>query len=141
VCKYEFKESFVWASDTYLSNCIAPNISKLFSPELGAVLAKPLIYAAIQRTSKLDPNVALLSDELRSRILNSLAISGGYTIDHIPQIIERVPIVVTGAGGELDLVEVGLEERVSSNRIGRSDNAVINELCAISAHTGDQTST
>ncbi|KAG9403739.1 hypothetical protein AC1031_005227 [Aphanomyces cochlioides] len=99
-----------WCSDVFLCDKIAPNVAKCMSPQVATVLAKPLLNAAVQRTSRLDSNYPLMPETLRQRILNHILVAGSYaSLNDITQFVDRIPIAVSGFGGELNIDQIGLE--------------------------------
>ncbi|KAH9141397.1 hypothetical protein AeRB84_014418, partial [Aphanomyces euteiches] len=124
-------ENTKWCTDSFLCEFIAPNASKLFTPQVGAVLAKPLLYAAVQKTSQCDPEFELIPDSLRQKILHHVHIAGNYKrVDDIQRLVTRIPITIRGFGDELIIDEIGLDNTPSVSA-GSSSLAVMKELNAV----------
>ncbi|KAG9407882.1 hypothetical protein AC1031_021123 [Aphanomyces cochlioides] len=112
-----------WCSDVFLCDKIAPNVAKFMSPQVATVLAKPLLYAAVQRTSRLDSCYPLMPETLRQRILNHILVAGSYaSLNDITQFVDRIPIAVSGFSGELNIDQIGLEN-VSPSGLGSAGSS------------------
>ncbi|KAG9408721.1 hypothetical protein AC1031_020567 [Aphanomyces cochlioides] len=114
-----------WCCDSFLCDKIAPHIARLMSRQIAVVLSKPLIYP-------LDSGV-LMPDKLRDNILREIRIATGvHQTDEIAQIVQRVPIAVSGFGGELNIVELGVDgvanERNATSVANMSELAAINSV-------------
>ncbi|CAK4352547.1 unnamed protein product, partial [Aphanomyces euteiches] len=102
------------------------------SRQIAVVLSKPLIYAAIQGVAQLDEKFVLMPDKLRNNILREIRIATGvHQTDEIAQIVQRVPIAVSGFGGELNIVELGVDG--VANERNSTSVAIMSELAAINS--------
>ncbi|CAK4166287.1 unnamed protein product [Aphanomyces euteiches] len=121
-----------WCCDSFLCDKIAPHIARLMSRQIAVVLSKPLIYAAIQGVAQLDEKFVLMPDKLRNNILREIRIATGvHQTDEIAQIVQRVPIAVSGFGGELNIVELGVDG--VANERNSTSVAIMSELAAINS--------
>ncbi len=127
---YKIRESATWCTDTFLSQSIAPAISSILSPQIGVVLAKALVYAAIQRTSQKDDSFVLMPEALRQRIVDAIRVAANHQDGDIEQVVERVPIAVSSVAGELNFVELGVDNPIVSSGI-ETNVSIVNELAAV----------
>ena len=134
--RYKVKDNCSWLSSSFLSTQIAPNSARLLSSEIASLLALPLIYAAIEGVSSSDKEFILLPDNLRRRILNALCVAGGYgDVSIIPQIMERVPIVVSSSSeGGLAFTDLGEDTGSASEPQPGNGTALANYMRATSAN-------
>jgi hypothetical protein len=104
ICKYKLK-SDVNISDNWLSNHVCPGISSCFGPRVAAILAKPLLWAAMD-----DVWCDYLPDGLRLRIINSLAEDAEHLQVH-PNVnpVEKVTVLVAEVDGVPEFTEVDPE--------------------------------
>ena len=104
ICKYKVK-SGVNISDNWLSNHVCPGITSCFGPRVAAILAKPLLWAAMD-----DKWCDYLPDGLRTRIMNSLAEDAVHLqVHHDVNPIERVTVLVAEVDGVPEFSEVDPE--------------------------------
>ncbi|KAG9408425.1 hypothetical protein AC1031_021664 [Aphanomyces cochlioides] len=124
-----------WFSHEFLSTRIAPN-ARLLCPELAGILALPLLYASYQCVSPMDRAFPLLPDILMTRIRRAVAEIPNLTLDESsPQVFTNIPIVATGLGGELRLVDAGVDVSATSAD-GSASTAIMASLCAQAAELG-----
>jgi hypothetical protein len=133
---YSVQGEYTWCTQSFLQS-IAPNTAKIMTPEIAVVLAKALVYGAIQGYSTVDTAFKLMPDTLRAKILNLVRRAGGYEHDEdVPSIIVRVPIAVSGLAGQLNIVELGLDMRegVPTPQLTTvSNTAIASELAALTS--------
>ena len=92
-------------TNAFILSDVVPSIAQIFGPGVGLVLGRALLWAAVSFKERVP--AALLS-----RVMTALQRATG-DVEINP--IERVPIVATGPGGRLHIVEVG------GGRSGESD--------------------
>ena len=110
ICKYKIK-SGVNISDNWLSNHVCPGISSCFGPRVAAILAKPLLWAAMAEVW-----CDYLPDGLRLRIMNSLAEDAEHLQVHTNvNPVEKVTVLVAEVDGVPEFSEVDPEFLGTSN--------------------------
>jgi hypothetical protein len=130
---YQLQDSD-WCTDAFLCQEIAPNITTMLSPELGALLARPLVYAAMQSYSKNDSSFPLLPTVMREKIIQSIVDRGGYgTFDNIPMLVNRVPIIVGGIGDELSITPLEVLDTTTTPTTNATvnQNSLMREIVAL----------
>lgn len=132
--KYKIIDECTWLDDSFLFKSIAPKICALLGPKTAVELAKPLIYAAIKYTASEDNDYILLPESLQTRIIRLIVEKGGYASpSEVTQLIERVPIVLTGNSTTVNFTEI-CDETLRRHTNSSNGNAVLNEVVSISAN-------
>ena len=122
-----------WCTTEFLTQQIAPNASRLWTLHVAELLALPLLYVAIQNVSRYDLSFPLLPSNLRQSILQAIRWAMNSENDAVPdQVVVLKPIVVSGVGGELHVLDIGVDMD-SSNDVDSSSTAVMATLSAQSA--------
>ena len=101
ICKYRIK-SGLNISDNWLANHVCPNIQYCFGPRVAAILAKPLLWAAMDESWS-----DYLPDGLRLRIIHSLAEDAEHLNVHPNNNpVEKVTVLVAEVDGAVEFCEV-----------------------------------
>ncbi len=132
---YRIRSEFSGCTDSFLLS-VAPGAREILTPEIAIVLAKTLLYAAIQDVSAMDGTFKLMPDSLRHKLLNLMRTAGNYeSIDEIRDVIERVPVVVSGSAGQLNFVELGLNHTTGAplGPSAATSTGIATELAALTS--------
>ena len=119
-CAYKVKESAKeFVTDEFIVRDVAPTISAVLGQKMALVLGRALLWASVDFAERV-PEV------LRLPILERL-VAAGRSADINP--VMRVPIVATGPGGRLTIVEIGQQvgegESNGSNMVSAADRTTI----------------
>ena len=132
--KYKIVKSYSWLTESFLVNEIAPSIKKLTNQNIALTLSKCLIYASTQNVCSMDESFQLLPTNLRNRIMSCILIGGGFTNESdVPQLVQKVPILVRDIGGQLDFSELGTS--IPNNAINDTSNEsiILTEINALNS--------
>jgi hypothetical protein len=100
-CKYVLKES-CGVTDDWLLETVAPNILLQFPREVALTLARPLLWAVFE------PHLqGYLPDTLTERV--RLAYAFVRRLPAAANPVEKIPIIITGAEGEVYIDEIGAD--------------------------------
>jgi len=100
-CKYVLKES-CGVTDDWLLETVAPNILLQFPREVALTLARPLLWAVFE------PHLqGYLPDTLTERVRSAYAFVRRLPAAANP--VEKIPIIITGAEGEVYIDEIGVD--------------------------------
>ena len=100
-CKYVLKES-CGVTDDWLLETVAPNILLQFPREVALTLARPLLWAVFE------PHLqGYLPDTLTERVRSAYAFVRRLPAAANP--VEKIPIIITGAEGEVYIDEIGAD--------------------------------
>ena len=98
------------ASDEFMSSYIAPGIYKLVGPLLGKTLGLALLWGATA-TDNSHRDFPLVPDDMRANIEGAVRQKLGVSSTApLPNIVRRVPIIIGGSGGVLNICEAGVAE-------------------------------
>ena len=100
-CKYVLKES-CGVTDEWLLETVAPNILLQFPREVALTLARPLLWAVFE------PHLqGYLPETLTERVRSAYAFVRRLPAAATP--VEKFPIIITGAEGEVYIDEIGVD--------------------------------
>ena len=121
---YKIATNITWLTREFIITKVAKKINLVMGNEMAFLLGVPLLWAALQGASLSDPNLQLMPITLQNRIRNAINHELNNSIQNditnsdiaIANPVERVPIVITGSGGRLELAEINVlpSERVDS---------------------------